>query len=117
MHKAQEMPLVAKDLPMQDVLLAMTAKRFGCVGVLDGETLIGIITDGDLRRHMGEGLLVKKASDVMTQKPITISPRTLASEALSIMNDKQITSLFALDEAGKPQGILHIHDCLRAGVQ
>jgi arabinose-5-phosphate isomerase len=118
MHMAQEMPLVVHDLPMQDVLIAMTSKRFGCVGVLqDDGALAGIITDGDLRRHMGDYILEQTAAQVMTANPVTIAPKTLASEALSIMNEKQITCLFALNDAGAPQGIVHIHDLLRAGVQ
>lgn len=116
MHSGDEMPLVAHDLPMQDVLIAMTSKRFGCVGVLEGQKLVGIITDGDLRRHMGDYILEQTAIQVMTASPVTITPKTLASEALAIMNDKQITCLFALDDAAAPQGIVHIHDLLRAGV-
>lgn len=116
MHGADELPLVATDTPMRDALLTMTAKRFGCAGVVAADgTLAGIITDGDLRRHMNAALMEKKAADVMTQNPVTITPQTLAAEALGIMNGKTITTLFVV-EAAKPVGILHIHDCLRAGV-
>jgi len=115
MHGEEELPLVNMDTPMQQVLLTMTNKRFGCAAVVKGGVMQGIITDGDLRRHMEGGLMDKKAADVMTKSPVTITPQMLASEALCIMNGKNITTLFAL-EAGKPVGILHIHDCLRAGI-
>ena len=116
MHKGGELPLVAEATPMEQVLLVMTAKRFGCAGVTNaaGE-MTGIVTDGDLRRHMGSDLVKKTAKEVMTASPVTITPPMLAAEALGIMNDKSITCLFAL-ETGKPVGILHIHDCLRAGI-
>jgi arabinose-5-phosphate isomerase len=116
MHPLEQTPLVDKDLVMSQVLLTMTAKSFGCAGVTDknGE-LLGVITDGDLRRHMEENLLSQKAFDVMTKAPVTIAPTSLAAEALQIMNAKSITSLFVV-AAKKPVGIIHIHDCLRAGV-
>lgn len=116
MHAGDELPLVAADAPMQQVLLTMTAKRFGCAGVVDiAGAMVGIVTDGDLRRHMGTDLMQLTAAQVMTAHPVTITPTMLAAEALGIMNSKSITCLFALTE-GKPVGILHIHDCLRAGV-
>jgi arabinose-5-phosphate isomerase len=102
---------------MQEVLVVMTGKSFGCAAVCDDRVILrGIITDGDLRRHMGESLLAKTAQEVMTENPVTVTPNMLATEALAIMNDKAITSLFALGEDKKPLGVLHIHDCLRAGV-
>ncbi len=117
MHTGHELPTVSSDLPMQDVLLAMTAKRFGCVAVLsDDKKLLGIVTDGDLRRHMDEDLLSKDILKVMTKNPITIKPNSLAGEALQIMNDKKVTTLFACDDSSKVVGIIHIHDCLRAGI-
>lgn len=116
MHKGDELPLVAPDAVMADVLLVMTAKRFGCVGIVDAEGgFLGIITDGDLRRHMDPGLLAAQAGDVMTKAPATIAPDALASEALAIMNDRSITNLF-VTQGRRPLGIIHIHDCLRAGV-
>lgn len=117
MHIGDEMPLVPKDMAMQDVLIAITGKRFGCVGVMENDKLVGMITDGDLRRHIGPDMLQQTAEQVMTANPITITPQTLASEALGIMQSKRITSLFALDADGKPAGIIHIHDYLRAGVE
>jgi len=116
MHSDNELPLVSLQAPMKDVLLAMTAKRFGCAGVVDQQgALCGLITDGDLRRHMEANLLDRKAADVMTSNPVTVTPGQLAAEALGIMNSKSITCLFVVENA-KPVGILHIHDCLRAGI-
>ncbi len=118
MHKGDTVPLVARDTPMGDTLLTISQKGFGVVGVTgDDGALVGIITDGDLRRHM-TGLLDRDASEVMTENPTTIEPDALAEKAVSIMNERQITCLFVLDKDTKRQvaGILHIHDCLRAGV-
>ncbi len=116
MHGAAELPLIAEKASMQEAILTMTAKRFGCAGVVDKNgMLLGIITDGDLRRNMNDGLMEKSAAEVMHKNPVTITPASLAAEALAIMNSKSITCLFALTD-GKPVGILHIHDCLRAGV-
>ncbi|MCW5729789.1 MAG: KpsF/GutQ family sugar-phosphate isomerase [Alphaproteobacteria bacterium] len=117
MHDASAVPLVVPDAAMTDAILVMTQKSFGCVGVVDeAGRLAGIITDGDLRRHMGERLLMRLAGDVMTRHPQTIGPDALAQEALARMNGRNITSLFVTDRDGRPVGILHIHDCLRAGV-
>jgi arabinose-5-phosphate isomerase len=116
MHKGDELPLANEDTPMADALITMTAKSFGCVGIAgrDGK-LVGIVTDGDLRRHMDSSLVARKASEVMTGKPRTIQPDALAATALRIMNERKITSLFVVED-GRPTGILHIHDCLRAGI-
>ena len=119
MHKGDTVPLIAEDALMQDALLEMTTKGFGTVGIIrrDG-TLSGVITDGDLRRHLGNDLLHKSAGDVMTTNPQTISPKSLAAEALSQMNSKGINGITCLlvAENGIPVGILSVHDCLRAGV-
>jgi arabinose-5-phosphate isomerase len=116
MHAESELPLVAEHTAMRDVLITMTNKRFGCAGVVDAKGhLGGIVTDGDLRRHMEPALLERTAREVMTKKPLSIRPGALAAEALAIMNERSITSLFVVEE-GKPVGIIHIHDCLRAGV-
>lgn len=118
MHSGDDMPLVKEDTLMQDALMEMTAKMLGCVGIVnkDGD-LIGIITDGDLRRWMSPGLILEKASTVMTKNPKTIGPDALAIEALKMMNTtgKGITNLFVV-EGKKPIGVIHIHDCLHAGV-
>ncbi|SHM46960.1 arabinose-5-phosphate isomerase [Paracoccus solventivorans] len=110
-----DMPLVGMDAPMTDTLLEITRKGFGVTGVTDdGGRLVGIITDGDLRRHM-QGLLDRRAGEVMTRNPRSIAPEALAEAALAEMQGSKITSLFAVRD-GLPQGILHIHDCLRAGM-
>ena len=112
------MPLVSQNATMQEAMLEMTSKMLGCVGITDNDGhLIGIITDGDLRRKMSSDLLSKKASEIMTHNPKTTVPDILAAEALKIMNStgKGITVLFVI-ENDKPVGIIHMHDCLRAGV-
>jgi arabinose-5-phosphate isomerase len=118
MHGADELPLIGPDAGMSSTILRMTEKRFGCVGVVDGEgRLVGIVTDGDLRRHIGDALLEKRVEQVMTRSPKTIRPKALAAEALGRMNagERPITCLFVVEQ-GKPVGIVHIHDCLRAGI-
>ena len=115
MHTGAALPLLAPEAAMTEALLVMTEKSFGCVGVLEPDgSLAGIITDGDLRRHMHDGLLRQSAAEVMTREPLTIRPQALVAEALGLMNARSITSLM-VTEAGKPVGVLHIHDCLRAG--
>jgi arabinose-5-phosphate isomerase len=118
MHGFGELPLVTGATPMKDALLVMTEKRWGIVGVTDADgALAGAITDGDLRRHI-DGLMTQTAAEVMTAGPKkTVPPTMLASEALALMSDPApaVTVLFVVD-AGKPVGILHIHDLLRVGV-
>ena len=117
MHQGDAIPLAPPAVRMSDALLVMTAKSFGCVGVCDADgCLVGVITDGDLRRHMGDSLLGQPVEAVMNPSPKTISPAALAADALGIMNWFAITSLFVVDEGGHPIGFLHMHDCLRAGV-
>ena len=115
MHK--EPPLVPDSLPMGEALLEITRRGFGVVGVTDADgELTGIITDGDLRRHL-DGLLTHRAGEVMTANPRTIGPEALAGEALAVMNDRKITCLLVTAPKSRtPIGILHVHDCLRAGV-
>jgi arabinose-5-phosphate isomerase len=114
MHR--DPPLVPEGMGMGEVLLAITRSGFGMVGVTDsGGLLAGIITDGDLRRHM-DGLLSRKAGEVMTRDPRTIAPDALAGEALAVMNDRKITCLLVTEGERAAAGILHVHDCLRAGV-
>ena len=116
MHRGREVPLVKPNERMDEVLLTITAKRFGCAGVVDKKgLLIGLITDGDLRRHMSPKLMKKSAKEIMTEDPVTVTPSMLAIEALGIMNSKKITALLVVEKK-KPEGILHIHDLLRAGV-
>jgi arabinose-5-phosphate isomerase len=116
MHSGDEVPLARADTPLRDVLLVIASGRLGCVGILDAAgTLVGIVTDGDVRRHFGAGIDDCKASDLMTANPKTAEPGQLAAEALALMTEKKITQLFVL-ENGKPLGVIHIHDCLRAGL-
>ncbi len=119
MHGGDAVPLVPLGTAMAETILVMTKKSFGCVGVTDaGGRLVGIITDGDLRRHMGDSLLRSTVDKVMNKAPKTIRPQALAAEALGRMNQlpHPITSLFVVDDERHPLGILHIHDCLRAGI-
>ncbi|MCO4849264.1 MAG: KpsF/GutQ family sugar-phosphate isomerase [Yoonia sp.] len=115
MHAGDSIPLVTTSTPMSDTLLIISQKGFGVVGVTDDDGyLTGIITDGDLRRHM-TGLLDMTAGHVMTANPSTVTPDALAAEAIGVMEGK-ITCLFVVGDDARAQGILHIHDCLRAGV-
>ena len=115
MHSGDKIPLASFGNRMSDALVEMTAKGFGCVGITQGQKLVGIITDGDLRRKMRPNLLDLQVETVMTKMPKTIRPDQLTSEALEILNSSQITALFVV-EAGVPIGIVHMHDLLRAGV-
>lgn len=116
MHKGDELPLAKNTDPMTDVLVVITQKSFGCAGIIDESgKLVGIITDGDLRRHMQDNLLHKTAASVMTKNPQVIAPQALAAEALKILNDKKRTQLFVVED-GKPVGVLHVHDLLRSGI-
>lgn len=119
MHEGEALPLAGPDTAMDAALVLMTSKRFGCLGVVDGQgRLCGIFTDGDLRRAMGPALLGRRLGEVMTPAPRTIGPEMLAAEALHLMNapERPITALFVVDDAQRPLGILHIHDLLRTGV-
>jgi arabinose-5-phosphate isomerase len=119
MHTGEAVPLAPPDTEMDRALLLITEKRFGCIGVVDHDgRLAGIVTDGDLRRAMGPDLLSRRVADIMTSEPRTISPDSLAVEALHAMNarGRPITTLFVVDPDNRPLGILHIHDLLRAGV-
>jgi len=119
MHRGDAVPLARTDLHMDRALLIMTGKGFGCLGAVgpDGR-LCGVLTDGDLRRAMGPDLLSRKVQDVMNRAPKTIAAGALAADALRAMNaaPRPVTSLFVLDADGRPEGLLHIHDLLRAGV-
>jgi arabinose-5-phosphate isomerase len=125
MHTGAELPLVARETAMSDVLIEMTSKRFGCVGVIDADGgLLGVITDGDLRRHMRSDLLGQRAHEVMTANPRLVRAGALGGEALRLMNQNAVpvTCLFVVADENvgtakpKPIGIIHVHDCLRAGV-
>jgi len=117
MRTGIEMPLVSDSADMQKAVLEMTSKMLGCVGIVDKDNhLLGIITDGDLRRFMSGNILQMKATDVMTRNPKTTKPDVLVAEAVNIMNSKKITQLFVIDDDNKPIGLIHLHDCLHAGV-
>jgi arabinose-5-phosphate isomerase len=115
MHTGAAMPLRPLGTRMAEAIIEMTAKGFGCVGITDPRgMLVGIITDGDLRRHMRNDLLDARVEEVMTRAPKTVRPDQLVSETLDILNSLKVTALFAVD-AGKPVGLIHVHDLLRAG--
>jgi arabinose-5-phosphate isomerase len=116
MHAGDAVPLKPLGTRMSDALVEMSSKGFGCVGIVDiSGTIVGIVTDGDLRRHMRPDLMTALVDDVMTKNPKTISRDLLASEALEILNSSKITALIVTD-ANRPVGIVHLHDILRAGV-
>ena len=118
MHSGEEIPLVGLNTPMSDALLTMSQKGFGVIGIVDPNgQLEGVVTDGDLRRHMN-GLLDHTAHEVMTANPHTIGPDSLAENAVAIMNEHRITCLFVVEPESSRRvvGVLRIHDCLRAGV-
>jgi arabinose-5-phosphate isomerase len=116
MHTGAAVPLVPLGTRMSDAIVEMTAKGFGCIGITEPSgQLIGIITDGDLRRHMRANLLDARVDEIMTKNPKTIRPDQLASETLELLNATKITALMVV-EAGKPVGVVHFHDLLRAGV-
>lgn len=118
MHTGDEMPLIKDTAIMQDALIKMSEKMLGCVGILDNNgDLIGMITDGDLRRWMAPNLIEENVTKVMTKNPRTITPDALIAEAVNVMNTtgRGITNMFVVD-GKKPVGIIHIHDCLKAGV-
>jgi len=119
MHTGAELPLVTPGTTMDKALITMTAKRFGALAIVDlAQKLLGIVTDGDLRRAMGPDLLTRTVESLMNPSPRTIGPEALAEEALREMNSpsRPFTALFVVDEAGMVRGILHIHDLLRAGI-
>jgi arabinose-5-phosphate isomerase len=119
MHSGTELPLVPPDMRMDKALIAMTAKPFGCLGIIDPQRrLLGVFTDGDLRRSIGPDLFTQTIDRVMTRSPKTIAPEALAGEALLEMNSasRPFTAIFVVDDAGVVIGILHIHDLLRAGI-
>ena len=116
MHRGAAMPVAATGTAMSEALVAMTGRGLGCLGIVDGDgALVGIITDGDLRRHLGPGLLTQRVEDVMTRAPKTIAPDTLVGAALDALNTAKITALFVVEER-KPVGVVHMHDLLRIGV-
>jgi len=120
MHLQERVPLAPSDTPMTECLMRMSASGFGCVGIIDDNAcLVGVITDGDLRRHMSTNLLSLTASDVMTKNPATIAPEALMGDALALFEQKSITNVFVVDQSRANDnvlGILHVHDCLRGKI-
>lgn len=117
MHPRGELALGTEATPMSEALILMTQRSYGCLGVIDAEgRLAGIVTDGDLRRHMAPDLLNLTVGEVMTRSPKTIDPDALTSEALEQLNSLRITSLFVIDAEKRPVGLVHIHDLLRIGL-
>ena len=117
MHKNKSIPIVNEDTKGVDVILEITKKGFGCTGVVDrNKKLIGIVTDGDLRRHIGMDFKKVVANQMMSSNPMVIEKNAFASQALYIMNNKKITQIFVVQDNNNPIGILHMHDLLRAGV-
>ncbi len=115
MHLGESLPLVPAATPMTDGIVVMSQKGFGVLGVVDElNQLMGIITDGDLRRHVTSNLLEKTAGDIMTRGPKTVHPGALSASILELLNSSSITTVFVV-EAGRPVGIVHMHDLLRAG--
>lgn len=115
MHRGEKMPLAASGTLMREAILEISRKGFGCVAITDAEgCLAGIITDGDLRRHIDSDLLAMKVDDVMTHAPRTVTPDTLAATALQIVNSSAITTLMIVEDR-RPVGIVHLHDLLRIG--
>lgn len=115
MHQERELPLVALGTPMPEAIIALNTGGFGCVGVTDGESLVGIITDGDIRRHIDDNLSGQTVDHVMTANPKFVTPDTLAAEALGILSKTKITALFVTEDS-KPVGLIHVHDMLSTGV-
>ena len=115
MYTGDNLPLVAEDTPMPEVLMRMTGTGYGVAIIAAGTRLTGIITDGDLRRNM-DGLMMRVAGDVATRDPKTIAPDALVSEAVALMNGTKVNALCVVDTAGDVQGMIRLHDCLRAGV-
>ncbi|WP_428514862.1 KpsF/GutQ family sugar-phosphate isomerase [Roseovarius sp.] len=115
MHTGDELPLVTADTPMGEALVEMTRKSFGVAAVVSGDQLLGIVTDGDLRRNM-DGLMTRTAGEVATKSPLVTAPDTLLIEALGVMNANKRTVLLVTDTENRLVGLVHIHDALRAGV-
>lgn len=116
MHSGDQVPLVTADTPMSEALLEMTSKGFGMAGVTDDQgRLAGVISDGDLRRNM-ENLMSRTAIEIANREPVTVAADCLAAQALALLNERKIGALIAVDDTQRPIGVLHVHDCLRAGV-
>jgi len=118
MHSGDEIPMTDRNTPMSEAICIMTGKGFGCLAVTEGQPrrLVGLVSDGDLRRHMSDGLLGRTVGEIMTPDPVTITADAPAAKALGLMNARRITCLMVVEE-GQVTGIVHMHDCLRAGLE
>jgi arabinose-5-phosphate isomerase len=116
MHRGEQIPLAGPDDPMSVAVVTMSSKRLGCIGIVEGGRLLGIITDGDLRRHMSPDLLTTRAGLLMTRDPVSFRPEDMAAKALALMQQREITNAFVVSPEGAPIGVIHIHDLLAAGV-
>ena len=116
MHQGDDLPLVQTGAGLNDALSMISAKGFGCVGVIENGRLIGMMTDGDTRRLLASGQTAKTVDDAMTANPYTTTADTLAATVLKVLNDRKHTQIFVVDESSEPIGLLHLHDILRAGV-
>ncbi len=117
MHRDRELPLCAEQTPLVDAVAKLTSAGFGIVGVVDdSQRLVGVLTDGDLRRLFGQDVSRGPISQVMTRSPRTVFEETLVGEALARLNDGRITALFVVDRDGRVGGLLHVHDCLQTGI-
>jgi arabinose-5-phosphate isomerase len=117
MHKDRELPLCPPDLKVSEAVALLSKAGFGCIGVVDERgILVGVLTDGDLRRLFGRDISAEPIEAIMTRNPRTVQPDTLAGEALSILSNGRITALFVVDADRKAVGLLHVHDCLKSGV-
>ena len=117
MHAAGEVPLISEEAMLAEAIVQMTSRRFGVTGIVDSAgQIIGILTDGDLRRAFQRGFVNGPVVEAMTRKPLTVLPDALAPDLLGMMNERNITSIFVVDEAGIPVGIVHLHDLLRSGI-
>lgn len=115
MRVGNQVPLVTPETTLADAIIEITSKGCGCTGIVEGSRLIGIITDGDLRRHLDAGIRKRRAGEIMSVNPKTIQRNALAAEAIAQMNYYAISSLFVIDKDDAPIGIVHLHDCLKAG--
>ncbi|MDI7860516.1 KpsF/GutQ family sugar-phosphate isomerase [Rhizobiaceae bacterium n13] len=117
MHTGDRIPLVPEGTPMPEAVMTLSRKRFGCVGVLDGDgRLCGIVTEGDMARNLARDLSVLNVDDVMTREPKVIKETALATSAMALLNQHNISALIVVDDARRPSGIVHFHDLLRIGV-
>ena len=113
MHVGEEIPILKKGCKMSEAIIKISEKGFGCIGITSDDKLIGIITDGDLRRHMGPEMLEKNVEEIMTKDPLSISEELLVSEALKLINNQSVQGLFITNKSQTPIGFVHFHDLIK----